>query len=69
MTATRTFEPGDRVRFRGMPGLGVGRFVRVTATDAHTGRPFRCECQVVGLDEGREYVYSDFFAISDLVRV
>ena len=62
------FKDGDRVRFRGMPGLGVGTFKRYTEIDAFNNRPFRCRVEIMGLDEGKSYRYEDSFDVRDLVR-
>jgi hypothetical protein len=65
----REFKAGDLVRFRGMPGLGVGVFKRYTEVDAYSGRPFRCRVELDGLDEGKPYKYEDSFAVSELVAL
>ena len=66
-----SFSPGDKVRFRRMPGRGPGVVVRVAdhGIDAYSGHAFRFEVELVGLDEGKPYKYVDTFLASDLASV
>lgn len=60
---------GDKVRFRGMPGLGTGIFRRYEGRDAYNDQPLRAVVNIEGLDEGRAFLYDDRFSPNELIKV